>query len=1030
MFVSYLGKSGIALSVAVIACLAYQKAHNSPASHNAQHPTSTAAHRANAVTPLRFEPNQGQHAKAVQFLARGSGYTLALSGKSALFSFTNRDAKGLQRSKTHKPTETAFSMQFANALPSSVAQGEEPLPGVINYCKGEDRAQWRLGVRPLRKVRYKNLYEGVDALFYGNPRQLEYDFIVAPNADPKRIQLRFSGLKNLHVTKSGDLELQTTGRTAFWRRPVAYQNLASGRKAVTADYRLGSDGTLSFEIGSYDRAASLVIDPVFTYSSFLGGNGEDGARSIAVDGSGSSYVTGYTNSPVMTGVTNPKKGYAGEYDAFVTKIKANGDHDYTTYWGGGGDDLANAITLDGASPANVFITGSTNSQDVTSIPPVSDTLLFHAFVAKLNTDGLPINAWQFGGSDGEEGLGIAYRDVTVNGVQSENLYIVGYTNSGDFPMKLAWQSTSKGGGEGFLACYNITNNTATLTHSTYIGNTGDDVATCVAVEASGNKYVVVGGHTNSAKFYTTRNAAQRTPKGGYDGFVIRFSQTATTMNPKSATLLGGQADDYLFDLAVDNNNVVYATGKTYSDDFPMSADALQPYLSGWADAFVTGINPDSSVLYSTLLGGEEEDSAQGIALINSALGTPPTVFLTGYTYSGYDLSYPFPTVAAEQVWGGGYDAFLTILSPTRNIQESTLLGGSLDDVGLSVAVYPTPTTNRPGEWWIAGTTLSDDLTTSENALSGTFSVEGSTEAFVARYVPAPRLASASLSSPRITVGGSASVTATLDVIPPKPMDIRYTITDADGILYRDLTVPASLTSTATTFKLDLPSVQQTSDLTVTISFLSDSQDLTLRLVAPRLKSRSFDKAVTVFSGQSLGVTVTLDRTVEVDTNVLLSLNKAGAKAPASVIVKRGKDSARFVVTTKSSVDVAPILKMQLGTSILTAELRVLVPRTVTLSLDKSSIKGGAIDDTGKARLTAIISPVAPNWAKGLQVTFAATVDQGGSVVTFTPVSATIAPGTSTITVDVQATTTTANANADLEASLYSKVGAITLSITK
>jgi len=202
------------------------------------------------------------------------------------------------------------------------------------------------------------------------------------------------------------------------------------------------------------------------------------------------------------------------------------------------------------------------------------------------------------------------------------------------------------------------------------------------------------------------------------------------------------------------------------------------------------------------------------------------------------------------------------------------------------------------------------------------------------------------------------------------------------------------------------------------------------MVVPRLKSLTFDKAITVFSGQSLTATVNLDRTVLVDTTVLLSLSKAGAKAPSSVVIKRNASFAKVIITTKSSVDANPILKAQLGTSVLTAEIRVLTPRKVTLSLDKSSIKGGATDDTGKARLTAIISPVAPNWAKGLLITFAATVDQGGSVVTFTPVSATIAPGTSTITVDVQATITTANANADLEASLYSKVGAVTLGITK
>jgi uncharacterized repeat protein (TIGR01451 family) len=344
--------------------------------------------------PLSFEVNRGQTDRRVKFLARGQGYGLFLTSTGAVLSLSkvSKVADGGNNVSPYSSSETAqthavlsLSLQGANHKPR--VRGVDQLPGKANYFAGRDQSKWRIGVPTFARVQYQGVYPGIDLVYYGNQLQLEYDFVVSPGADPRKINLTFSGNETIKVDQQGDLVLSTKAGDVIQRRPIAYQNVNGERSEVAANYRVEGE-RISFELGAYDKTKALIIDPVLSYSTYLGGVGSDQGRGIKVDAQGNAFLTGSTSS-IDFPLAGPMKSYGGNTDAFVVKLNPAGTAlIYSTYLGGLGFEVGNAIAID--SQGNAFVTGNTGSGNFPVTPGAFQNSIdrsLDGFVSKLNATG-------------------------------------------------------------------------------------------------------------------------------------------------------------------------------------------------------------------------------------------------------------------------------------------------------------------------------------------------------------------------------------------------------------------------------------------------------------------------------------------------------------------------------------------------------------------------------------------------------------------------------------------------------------------
>ena len=365
-------------------------------------------------------------------------------------------------------------MQILGANPNSPASGVDEMPGKSNYFIGNDPKQWRANVANYTKVRYDRMYPGVDLVYYGNQRQLEYDFVVAPGADPSRIRLKFRGAGTLRIDDKGDLVLGAGDEQVRLQKPQVYQEASGTRKIVEGSY-FATANIVRFRVGDYDHSRALIIDPTLDYSTTFGGSGYDQGNGIAVDSSGNAYVAGFTassNFPTTTGAFQTAYG-GGDYDAFVTKLNATGTGlVYSTYFGGSGYDQGNGIAVDSAG--NAYVTGFTASSNFPTTTGAFQTAYgggsSDAFVTKLNATGTGlVYSTYLGGSGGDAGTGIAVDS-------SGNAYVTGNTNSSNFPATTgAFQATFGGYNDAFVTKLNATG--TGLVYSTYFGGSGYDQAT-------------------------------------------------------------------------------------------------------------------------------------------------------------------------------------------------------------------------------------------------------------------------------------------------------------------------------------------------------------------------------------------------------------------------------------------------------------------------------------------------------------------------------------------------------------------------
>jgi hypothetical protein len=533
--------------------------------------------------PLHFEKNEGQMDEQVEFLSRGKGYFLFLTPTEAVLSLVSE-----KDDLSSPPKHAVIRMKLDNANTSPKMFGQDILPGKTNYFIGNDPEKWRSDIDNYKKVRYKEVYPGIDLIYYGNQRKLEYDFVVQPGVDPNLIHMSFEGAEKLSLDETGNLVLHVEGGEVIQDAPIIYQLKGGVRKRVEGHYQLLANAKVGFQLDKYDRTKPLVIDPTLTYSTYLGGTGEDDGRGIAIDSSGAAYITGSTFSTNFPTSSAFQGANAGSQDVFITKLNAAGSAlTYSTYLGGSGDDNGIEITVD--SSGSAYITGETSS---TNFPTSSAFQGANAgsqdvFITKLNAAGSALTfSTYLGGSGDDNGLGIIVDS-------SGSAYITGATASTNFPTSSAFQSSSGGGTDGFVTKFNAAG--STLTFSTYLGGSGTDAGFSIAVGSSGSAYIT--GQTSSTNFPTS-SAFQAANAGGNDTFLTKFNSAGSALT--YSTYLGGSGSDIGRGIAVDSSGASYITGETASSNFPTSS-AFQSSSGGKTDGFVTKLNSAGSALtYSTL----------------------------------------------------------------------------------------------------------------------------------------------------------------------------------------------------------------------------------------------------------------------------------------------------------------------------------------------------------------------------------------------------------------------------------------------
>jgi hypothetical protein len=654
--------------------------------------------------PLYFEENRGQLSSQVKFVARGTGNTVLISDNETTLVLGRRE---------HAET---VRLKLDGSASGSAVRGIDQLPGRVNYLIGNDPAHWHTDLRTYARVERRGVYPGIDLVYYGNERQLEYDLVVSAGADPNAIRLHFDGAERLRLNEAGDLVIETPAGELRQLRPRIYQVSGESRQPVTGEYTLLSANEVGFDLPAYDRSQTLVIDPTLVYASYLGGSGSDYANGVAVDASGNVYVTGGTTStqfPVVSPFQSSLGGNGFYGNVFVTKISTASGMVYSTYVGGNNNDAGNGIAVD--TSGNAYVAGTTSSSNFpvqnAAQPQLGGTSGQDAFVLKLAPAGNAlVYSTYIGGSNNDYGSAIALDP-------SGNAYVTGTTYSTDFPIANAFQTTNK----------TSSNTTAFVVKlgpsggkffATYLGGSTRDAGTSIAADASG---VYVTGNTGSQDFPTV-NALQASNLQSYSSaFVAKFNPAGSALvfstylgqtnynnsgqslaiDPAGNIYLAGPGSPSLSSptftfgtdnsfiaklvadgsalaywvrfgtqspvnaIAVDGQGHAYVTGNVYSSSF-LTTSPFQATLNGNADAFVAKLNASgASVVYSSYLGGNGSDSGNAIAVDpQGAAYVVGTISLAS--------NPTFPTVSPTQATpGGGYsDAFLAKITDSTPFIDS------------------------------------------------------------------------------------------------------------------------------------------------------------------------------------------------------------------------------------------------------------------------------------------------------------------------------------------------------------------------
>ena len=751
--------------------------HSIPASRQPDLSARVRSPQSYGQLPMSFEVNQGQTDDRVKFLSRGSGYALLLTSEEAVLALRpptgNGDwlaagKPGLARGngKSDSQPSALVRMKLVGANRSAQVRGVEELPGKTNYFIGNDPKKWRTNVATYARVKYSEVYPGIDLVYYGNRGKLEYDFVVAPGADPRAIKLAVaaedsgSRLEGKPAVISGSLQIDTTGDLVVegnngevrFHKPFIYQPATNARELSVvkgqwvfaktngpnsanefpAKSQVESpDFEVAFDISDYDHSQPLIIDPVLVYSTYLGGSGGSSGTAITVDASGSAYVAGTAGIGFPT-VSAFQPALAGTSDIFVAKLNPSGNAlVYSTYLGGTGDTTyEGGIAVD--SSGNAYVAGWTSSTDFPTVNAFQSaaSASANAFVTKLNAAGNAlVYSTYLSGSGGSGGSAI-----TVD--TSGSAYVAGNAGAG-FPTVNAFQTAPGPNGSAFVTKFNASGSAPV--YSTYLGGSGGDAASAIAVDSLSNAYVT--GSTSSTDF-PMANAFQTAPGTNGSAFVTKFNASGSAL--VYSTYLGGNSSTHGLAIAVDSSGSAYVTGETLAYDFP-TLNPIQTWNSPGNHAFVTKFSAAGNALvYSTYLGGRGEDSAKGIAVDSSA-----NAYVTGNTGS-----INFPQVNPLQSCSGPpyyFDAFVTKVNTLGSaFAYSTCLGGATqNNYGYGIAL------DSSGNAYVTGFTGATDFPTVNPFQPA---LVGSGDVFVAKLSAAGPWAilSAGLSFPLLPVGTTSA----------------------------------------------------------------------------------------------------------------------------------------------------------------------------------------------------------------------------------------------------------------------------------
>ncbi|HTL16803.1 MAG TPA: SBBP repeat-containing protein, partial [Patescibacteria group bacterium] len=584
-----------------------------------------------SALPLFFEAGPTDPDAPASFVARGPNYHFRITPASLDFmlrkpSTLSGPASGL-RPDPHllsNGSSRLMRMSFIGANSRASLSGTAEMEGKINYLIGNDPSRWRSQVSTFAGVHVGDLYPGIDLTYYAQEGQIEYDFTLAANADPGRIQLHFSGADKLSINPEGELVIALGDGELRQHRPVIYQFIKGVRRSVSGGYVLTDSQTAGFALGPYDPEAPLVIDPVFSYSTYFGGNAGDTGLAIKVDSSGSVYLAGETLSTKFPAALSPNPFQAQQHggtstgDAFVAKLDSTGSKLlYFTYLGGTADDGAYDLAIDPAG--NAFVTGFTVSADfptrnalfprISGSPdPKFQVYPVEAFVAELNTNGSAlIYSTYLGGSGNDLGSAIA---VDPSGYT----YVTGYTYSTNFPIVNAFQSHLSGNDDVFIAKF--APGGRSLVYSTYFGGFSIDEGQGIAADAAG--YAYVAGYTASTNFPVTRGAWRTLLNSSgvavsvYDAFLTKIAPNGRSL--VYSTYFGGTQNDFGYRVAIDLSGNAYLVGATQSADLPhTNAFGLTLGNNGTNainfDAFFTKFHANGQPEYTAQFGGTANDSA-------------------------------------------------------------------------------------------------------------------------------------------------------------------------------------------------------------------------------------------------------------------------------------------------------------------------------------------------------------------------------------------------------------------------------------
>jgi hypothetical protein len=647
---------------------------------------------------LSFEPVRADTDSFDSYFGRGRGFSVLLSaGKLTLRSSSCKEAVTLRFPAAPGPPRT-----------------DDPLPGKSNYFLGNDPSRWRTGIPRYAAVRYENIRPGIDLVCHGGKQgDFEYDLVLAPGASADALWIDVDSPGAVSTREDGALSIPWGDGYLTLSLPLAFQTTPDGvTRPVDVRYRV-ADGRFGFEVASYDRERSLTIDPTLTTSTLLGGDAPDTAQALAVDGEGAIYLTGMSAAGLTATPGAFQNACAGGADAYVTKLTPNAASVvYTTYLGGSGDDSGASIAVDASGHA--YLAGQTASSDFPVANAVEGTPMGPqaGFAAMLDASGSTLAySTYLGGSDVDTATGIAVDS-------SGSAYVTGQTQSTTFPLANPLQNTIAGGTDVFVT--KLAPGGGALVYSTFLGGLHDDEGFAVALDAYGDAFVT--GGTFSPDF-PQAGSIPGSNSGG--AFLFELDPSGTGLSYSTCL---GSAFDQGQAVAVDSNGNAFFAGLSTSGLYPtLSPLPGTSELTG-TNGFLTKVSPaGATIVYSTLVGGSDFDSATGIALDGSG-----DAFVTGFTYST-----DFPTVAALQTDPitvlNGISAFVSEIKPDDSgFVYSTYLGGSGSTYGYGIAPA------AGGGVYVVGATGDLNFPTQDAYQPAFASGTAGSQAFVSELLPGSR----------------------------------------------------------------------------------------------------------------------------------------------------------------------------------------------------------------------------------------------------------------------------------------------------